>query len=90
MVFACSLGSGQSSFRQGEVNTAMAAQFSQSPAPSVRERAADIQAAHATLLKSKAPGARLHVAAQALPLLYNIYIYIYIDYYNNMMFSSSE
>ncbi|CAJ1419901.1 unnamed protein product [Effrenium voratum] len=32
-----------------EVNTAMAAQFSQSPAPSVRERAADIQAAHAEL-----------------------------------------
>ena len=36
---------------RGEVNSAMVSQFSQQPLPAVRERAADIYAAHAAWLK---------------------------------------
>ena len=39
---------GEDFLARGECSTAMTAQFSQSPAPAVRERAADLQAAHAT------------------------------------------
>lgn len=39
---------GEDLLARGECSTAMTAQFSQSPAPAVRERAADLQAAHAT------------------------------------------